>query len=549
MADVKISDLDPEKVAQIEAFLVAFVKDQFTSLDLSEGTVLRNILIRIAAILRGLDNEEIEILRNSMSVLAIEADPSAADDAMVDAIMSNFRLTRDPGALASGLVTIVILNNLTTQINVGTIFTANGLAFEITQSYVGVTDPAAVLTSQQRLITRRNDGTYSFTVPVVATQVGEAYMIRQGNRFEITPPPAGFIDATATQDFTGGRDAETNQELIAQFKLALAPQVFSGRAQINSLLFNADPNLKATSIIGFGQAEMLRDRNNIFATSTGGKVDIYARTQALPETRIVRKTATLIDVTGIWQVSVTRDDYPGFYSVNAVLPLDAPSDEGSLNIVEDIRGLDLTSTSGEFVPYIGNLIQGAYSRYQTAIVRFLDDDVPDGSVIGFTREYDVTLLGMPNIDGLQDLASSDLSRNPSADYLVRAPIPAFAAVALTVQYKEGTPVPDADAIKNSIAAAVNAINFTLGRLPSSIVYDAAHNAMSKTGTMVVSPIDLRARIRQPDGEIIDLQSFNEIDVPDDPDVETTANTVVFYLPASAIDLTIEKVTTLSGFKC
>lgn len=549
MADVTFSDLDPEKVAQVEAFLVAFLKDQFPSLDLSEGTVLRNLLVRPAALLRSIDNIEIDVLRNSMSVLVIEANPSVANDAMVDALMSNFRLTRDPGAFASGLVTIVILNDAATQVNVGTIFTANGLLFTTTQSYVGVDSAASVLTDQQRLITKRNDGTYSFTVPVVATQVGEQYMIRQGNRFTLLPVPAGFIDATATQDFTGGRDAETNQELIDQFKLALAPQVFSGRAQINSLLFAQDPNLKATSIIGFGDPEMLRDRNNIFAVSTGGKADIYARTQALPESRIVTKVATLIDVSGIWQVSITRDDYPGFYSVNAVLPLAAPSDEGSLTIVEDIRGLDLTSNEGEFVPYIKNLIQGAYSRYQTAIVRFLDADVPVGSVVGFTRPYDVTLLGMPNIEGLQDLACSNLSRNPQADYLVRAPIPAFATVSLTVLYREGTPLPNADAIKNSISAAVNAINFTLGRLPASIIFDAAHNAMSKTGTMVVSPIDIRARLRLPAGEILDLQSFNEIDVPNDPDNETTANTVVFFLPASAIDLTIEKATTLAGFNC
>lgn len=542
-----IEALDPALVTQSEEFLTTFLKEQYPSMDLTEGRVLRNLLLRPAAIFHALNQENFDRLRRSMSMQAIEEDPTLADDDTVDAVMSNYRITRDAGAKASGQVTIVISNLATTPVSQGTVFTANDLEFITANAYVGVTTQAAVIGSSQRLIVRRNDGLYSFTVPVEAAVAGANYMIRRNTRFQVSPEPVGLVDVMATEDFTGGRDAETNADLVERFKLELSPKVFSGRVHIESLLQAAVTDLKATSVVGFGDAEMLRDRHNLFALSTGGKADIYARTAILPESKTVDKTAVLVDAAAkTWQFSIDRDEAPGFYLVEKILPSGAAPDQGSYEIVEEVRWLNLTQVEYEFVPDIDNLIEGAYSRYQTAVVKFTDPDTDTTGLVEneSTKVYRVDILAMPNLVTLQDLAIDRGSRNPNADYLVRAPVPAFCAISMTVKYHEDLEAPEAAAIAQAVADRVNAINFKLGCLPASVVHDAVHDVIGKTGTLVVSPLDMAASIRKPAGGFISLRSNNELTVPNLPDEGVTNRTVVFYLPVSAVDVAIEKVTAL-----
>ena len=547
MAAPTITNLDPAVVAQNEQLLVTFIQEQYPALDLSEGRVLRNLLIRPAAQFYTLNNLNISLMQQSQSILAIEANPLLADPNLVDAVLSNYRLTRNPGSTAQGQITIVIQNLLTTQIVQNTIFTANGLAYTNTQTYVGVTTQAAVVSTQQRLIVPRTDGTFAFTIPVVATAVGTTSNAKRGTDFTVSPSPAGIIDAFATADFTGGLDSQTNADLVALFKLALSPQVFSGRSNINSLLTARFSNLQATSIIGFGDAEMLRDRHNIFNIAPGGKADIYARTAVVPVGLTLTKTAILIDaVNQIWQFPVLRDDAPGFYTVDAVLPLNAGPDQGTYEITSDVRGLDLTSTDGEFVPQIANITEGAYSRYQTSVIQFYAPDIDTSSLTPFvsTQQFSVIIRAMPNIADIQAIAVDRGNRNPQADYLVKAPIPAFTTIAVTVSYTGNALVPDPAAIQQSVFNRVSGLNFTLGQLPASLIYQAVMDVVSPSGVMVVAPIDIQTSIRKPSNEYIYCRSGDGIIVPDLPADGVTSRTTVFYTQLSDISVTVQKVPVL-----
>ena len=102
MAEPTINDLSEDLVQQNEAFLVQFLQDQYPSLDLTEGRVLRNLLIRPAAIFHTLNDTNIDQLRQSMSLQAIEANPAIATEEIVDAVLSNYRVGRDEGAPAAG---------------------------------------------------------------------------------------------------------------------------------------------------------------------------------------------------------------------------------------------------------------------------------------------------------------------------------------------------------------------------------------------------------------------------------------------------------------
>lgn len=546
MTDVTIDQLSETSIQDAETYLVAFLQEQYPSMDLSNGRVLRDLLIRPAAIFHALNETNMDRLRQSMSILAIEADPTLADDDIVDGVFSNYRIERGAGTTSTGVVTIVISTLLTTSIPQGTIFTSNGLEFVTAQPYIGVTTADAVVSTSDRLITARNDGTYSFTVPVVAAAAGSEYELKLGTRFSVSPSPANFIDASAAIDFSIGAAPETNAEMVKKFEAALSPKVLSGRTHIDSMVLDLVPGRKETSEIGLGDAEMIRDRHTIFKTSQGGKADIYARLQSLPQVIKVTKTATLISKdTNTWQLTLLRDDAPGFYAVQGILPEGAASDQNSFVISSEVRSLDL-STDGTYVPFIANLTEGAYSRYQTSILQFVDTVTDVTTLIenSSTQDYDVYVSYMPSIATVQDAFNVRATRNPQADYLVRAPIPAFLTVSLTIRYTNDDDVPNAAAIQQAVAARVNALNFSAGRLSASVIHDAAHSVLTGPNVNVVSPVDMRCTILRPDGTTVNLRSSNEIVIPDSPTACTTLRTTAFYLEESGVDVTVVKASTL-----
>ena len=175
MAELTINDLSAETVQQSEEFLIQFLQDQYPSMDLTEGRVLRNLLIRPAAIFHALNQTNIDQLRQSMSLQAIEANPAIATEETVDAVLSNYRVTRDSGAKARGQIVIVIRDLVATTINAGTVFLADGLTFTNPVAFVGVTTQAVILDDTHRLITKRTDGYYSFVIDVEAAGVGPQY--------------------------------------------------------------------------------------------------------------------------------------------------------------------------------------------------------------------------------------------------------------------------------------------------------------------------------------------------------------------------------------
>lgn len=547
ISDLTFSDIDPALIEQEEEFLVALLQEEYPSLDLTQSRVIRDQVIRPAAILRAADREDYDALRQSFSPVAITQDPSLADDDMVDSVFSNYRVTRFEGAKATGEVAVIISDLTTTLVPENTVFTANGLTFITDQPYIGVTSAASVVSTSERLIEERSDGSYVFTVPVTASETGEQYRILRGTRFTASPAVGGVIDLQAAQDFSGGLATETNEELVERVQAGIAPEVFSGRVQNSALLLDEFSNVQATSQVGFGDPEMLRDRDNIFETSNGGKADIYVRTADYPTEARYTKTATYLG-DGLWQLTIDRDTAPGFYLVTAVVSKGLTSFSGSLLVTSEERGLDLTLET-DWAQRIDGLVQGAYSRYQTAIIRFEDDSDVDGLVANqSTREYDVFIMSIPDIKGINDLTIDRDRRPPGGDYLPRAAVPAIMSCELLVQIRPGATQPTAAAIAQAVASRVNSLGFRTGRVQSALLIDAAMGVIESRGSAVVTPLAMAAVIYPPDtapaGSIY-LNDNDELLIPNLPDRGVSQRTTTFYLASENVDVVIESMNTIS----
>jgi len=542
IAITDFNDLTPLQVAQEQAVLSTMMVESNPVLDFKRG-VLHDYLALYGGMQGAKNVEEMARLQRSQSLNAVVADPTLADNDTVDNIASNFLVERDAGTKASGEVTIVIDSLVSVTVANAATFEGSGQQFVTEHSVTARTSSALLASDTDVVLVARDDDTYGFNVPVVAVVEGIASRLTAGTQVVPSTAFTHYLSSFAAEDFIGGIDEETNEELIQQFQFGISAKALSGRIHMSASLREQDlfTDLIADSIIGFGDPEMIRDQHTIWPSSLGGRVDWYVRTQDIPRTAIHTKTATLIEKTsdgfGVWQISFTRDEAPGFYDVTRIaLPSSVVA--GGYEITEDTRSLDMTELDNDgFLPDVETIAEGAYSRFQAAVIKFKDTDTETDSLTinVSTADYSASVRAMTNIADAQDYASARSVRNTAGDALVRAPVPCSLSISFTIELEPGQTTPDTAAIAIDLAYLVNRIDFT-GRLPASALSDVVHNHLE--GNAATTAIDMLGQIRKPDGTFTLLHSVELLEVPDEPENMVTSRTVAFILDPNDVAISI-----------
>jgi len=535
-----IDDLDAADVAALQDEFSQLVAERHPEIETIRGPFHDLISYFAGGISGGVNQEEISRLQQSMSLAAIEANPALADDDYVDAVLSNYGIARKTGNKATGEVTIVVSVDETNVISGGLIFTASGVQFQVDRAYTAVPSTTASVGSSERILQPLGDGTYSFTIDATALVIGDDGNISRGTQLVPVAPPDNYVTSYAATDFTGGTDTELNAALLQRLQLGIAAKVMQGRVNIEALIKSqsAFEDTLKYSIVGYGNPEMLRDQHGIIPISSGGRIDIYARTSPLPQTLALTKNATYMAATadgGIWQFSIDKDDAPGFYEVvQVILPSD-PADTSGFEITSDVRGLDLPDD--QFAPDLLTAVEGAYTRYQTAVIKFEDTTTNHGSLTPGTskQDYTVGILTMPLIGDLQTFCNRADVRHLASDVAVKAAVPCFLSINLEIQIGSETTAPTTDEIKTALAGAVNNLGFP-GQLHASIIHDVVHNYL--TSRQAVGAIDLHGRIRRPDGTNQIIRASDVLRIPDDPGNLVTGNTVAFILDVNDIGISV-----------
>lgn len=529
----QLSELDPALVRQEDEQLAEMLQEDNPAIDTKRG-VLRDYLAHYGGVLGAKNQTEQTRLRQSMSVAAILADPTLADEDTVDNVASNYRVTRREGSQAAGAAVLVVSRLEAMTVATGTVFTALGQRFATVEPFTARTTSGAVVSANDRVLTPVGDGTYAFQIELVAVAAGVSSQIAKDTLLVPELPPQNFVTAYAAEDFTGGLDPDSNEELLQRFVYGMAAKAFSGRENMAAAV-REQPDFAgiiADSIVGMGNEEMLRDQHAIFPGSYGGRVDWYVRTQLLYRRYGATKTATLVEKTtdnrGIWQLSFGRDEFPGFYDVQ-VRPVSGEN-RGEFAVTTDVRTADmaaLATSTDNFLPDIANDIEAVYSRFQSVVIRFRDTLTSTANLaLGATQDYAITVRAMPLIAELQDYALQYRTRNVMGDALVKAPVPCFLSLSFSIALRSGQSVPDLNAIANDLANLVNTYGFT-GRLPASALSDVVHNSLPNHAS--AGAIDMFGRIRKPDGSLRYVRSTELLEVPNESSVMSTSRTVAFLL--------------------
>lgn len=544
-----LSDLNPTSVQTLLTLFSQWVAERHPNVELSRG-VFHDLVLYFNSALNAAVQENVSRVMQSNSLLAISQNPALADATLVDAVLSNFNLTRDAGTTASGEALVIVNKPLSTQITAGITLSANGVQFLPARTFVGVPPGVAANFDGARTLVPVGDGTYAFKVTLVAVNAGVTGNILRNTKLTPAVAPSNVASIVAATDFTGGADPLTNEEYINKLADGLTAKTIGGRKAFAALIRSQSDfqNIPHMSVVGFGDAEQKRDQHGLFPVSGGGRVDIYAQTHAIAQRVENLLTATYVgpaaanDATAgtIWEVTLNKDTAPGFYDIVRVAKINDTQNSG-YEIVSKTRGYNLEGS--DYAPDIQTLTESEYTRYKTLTFRFLDADTQPANLIArqTTAIYSVITLGMPLIGALQDFMAGRDIRCKTADVLVKAAIPCLTTINFKVRKAADDADPDLASIKSEIVASVAKIGFS-GQLSASVISSAAHKYLS--GQQSVSDMDIFGRILRPDGRVIYLRDSGRIAIPDDPDNLVSAKTTVFLVSEDDIEIAIDVI---SGF--
>lgn len=571
-----LDELDTNDVVRVENLLVTAINDTHPDLDLSPGSVLRDILVNLYAALESRIRDSQSTSFRSNSLLEIEKDPDLADDEQVDRVLSNFNVVRGQGNKASGIIRISVSADETTQVSQGTKFTLNGLGFvastsvRAVKSSLGVDDASD---SGDVPLVAGVGGVYVFDVPVEAENTGSLYNIIENiSATAVSPKVARLVSAKTIQTFLGGKDSETNSELIAKLQDGIVGKILGGRSHTEAKLKSEFPYVDGVGLTGFGDPELTRDLISLEDDSAyhrGGTVDLHVKTANYPLLETLKFEASEVTNTTIPTDSGTTDALKftipkefahGLYTVRSIRPDTSvnPRTLGETCIAQYNRTIDVPS-GRVFKPAMSTGLDLGFSAYQQVEVTFVDTLNTDP--INET-DYYVDVMRMPFVDRIQDFVSSGEDRSVAADMLVKGVVPVLLGCNLKIVMPTGSAPLDVDDIKIRITNAVNSIRFGQP-IPTSLISHIVHKEIPADAYLDL-PISLYGKMYYPDKpefSLIDneglyygdteydngmpdtrlIRSADKLEAPYQPERGVSSKTVGFFLSPYTVNIVVVEV--------
>lgn len=471
-----------ESVADTQQRLEAIIKETYPLVDIGPGSVFSELVTKLAATAQNPIKNDVDTLNSSNAV--VEALESIEDtyNPIIDGVASNYNTYRNQGIKSAGTLKVTMAQNRTYFIADNLRFSqpALGLEYVTTAEYTVKADA----TGASELPLYSEGEFYYFLLPVEATEVGAVYQVSAQTIFILsnTSDLANFVEAKAYGNFTTGLPLETDKQLIARFQSSLTNKSLLAEKSIRARLFDLYPSFQDISVVGANAPEMTRCKHNVFGISTLGTTDIYVRTTLGAETKVIKKTATKVE--GSWTFSLNYEDAAGFYRIISIIP--SGSNLGGSLAFTATYGYSTTGISPSNL--VNNLTEARFTKYQTCEVTF------DHAAAGTTLDLDILVAQQPSIGEIQDLFNSNDERIACADYLVKAAIPCYVSIDLTVYKRTSLSTIPVELLKQDIFNYVNTLKFGMTLKVSEIVnlchkYDISRVALPLTITGEIFGLD------------------------------------------------------------
>jgi hypothetical protein len=273
-------DIDQTAVAATAALLRDLLQTEVPSGDFTQGSAASDILIDGHAIVAGYLSNQIKVVRQRQSLLTLQDLPASesVNDA-ADAILDNFFRTRSQGSFSKGVATLRFNQRLDVLIpRQARFFKTSALIFYI-DSDVDILVSAADLRpdiNANGIVT-----SYSTTVFLTASTVGTEYNIDPGKFASFDRFNANLVSVENLSKFSYGTSIQSTADFILKSTNAIALRALINSRSNDAVLLEQYAGVEATTTIGYGDPEMMRDLvqnvSNTVAMHVGGHMDIFAR--------------------------------------------------------------------------------------------------------------------------------------------------------------------------------------------------------------------------------------------------------------------------------
>jgi hypothetical protein len=504
-----------EQITETVDRLTAFISENYADADVSPGSVLSELLVKLAAVVQNEQYNYIESISQGRAISQLLTSETDSYSEIVDLIASNYNTTRNQGKKVTGSIKITVAGqgNYSFTNTLTFLQPALGLKYIVADQYDVEYDENL---AKNELKLYNKNGIFYFILPVVAENVGDEYQVPSGTTFSVVDPYFiyNFVKAEAYGNFTSGAPIDTDKKLIGKFKQTLGSSRLESSAGIANRLREKYPSFQTLSVVGANDPEMLRSKQNVLGISTFGKADVYVRTSVGPELRTGIVTGTKVSA-GRWMLDLDNSFCSGFYRIVSILPTVNDFDISGTFIINNI-----TYGTRKFINSRNNEInddlQARFTKYQTAKVLFTYNELPVLPIIANaakpTQEFQVTAIYQPHIEEIQDLLLSDSERFACADYLVKAALPCFVSVEMGIVKKRSTDTYDSlrlNKLKQDIFTYINSIPFGEDLYASKII-DLCHNYDI---LRVDLPVSLKGDILCNDGTVITITDNDYLAIP------------------------------------
>jgi hypothetical protein len=253
MADLYsvIPGLQPNSQDILEAELLAkqILEAKYPTLDLREGTGLRDLLIRPLAVFAALT-------RNGLDYIFTQNRLSDVDDAtppdLVDSILSNWFLTRKIGTKSVISARLYFSRKKNVSISTDIYFSTDStLKYYPTES---------TTYSAEGLVFDSFSNEYYVDVDLAAEKEGSTYNIGSGSLLYFSNFDPYFLRAEINYLKEASIESESNTQFISRAKTAISTRNLINEPSIDSNLKEAFNYIKRLVSVGMGDVNMIRDK-------------------------------------------------------------------------------------------------------------------------------------------------------------------------------------------------------------------------------------------------------------------------------------------------
>lgn len=523
--EVSFKDLDRAQVEQVADILIARMSDSYPDLDFSRGSVLYDLVISKLAASNTYISQYINAIQENWSLAYALQNPDEENE-FVDLLLSNFGISKYQGARSYGKVQITLRRRVPVTVSENTTFVAGGLTFRPDKTYYAVTQDSSIQTSSDVVLAPSGDN-WVFTITLVADEEGEESNLTKGTAFTLNPQPVFFFEARAVTDFAGGENVETSKDLVTRARQGITAKSISSPVNAEALLRDVVPSTSAVSFVGAGSEEMRRDRRGMLGIATGGKVDIYLKSQNSVEQDIIEVN----DITVVGGKTIIHLDRT---KVDGVVKFLGVTKRGESLLFSPIEPDEITwgIDTGDLTrkPDLETTQDAIFSSYQKLDIILDEDDI--------AARYDVHVYKLPFIATAQQYTMESGAASLFADILVKSPVPIFVSCSFEIKVREQIDEGLENNIIDSVVDAINRTNFQEELSTSTVIKAIEKNI---TNGYLKMPLLLEGELIKPTQETIWLRSTDSLKVPHLPEEGVTKKTCCFFTTRDHIDVKVSYV--------